>query len=151
RLLRLRALGLPRESIAASRSRVECRRGFRGRGFVQTPLLPRASRRLVAVLACFGILLSAAHAQAEHRYLEIVCRDAVTGALLSGVELTTRNGIVHVSDANGVIAFYEPGLMGRSVFFRIAKPGYTYAPSGFPTPGGLLPTVEGLRLDLRLL
>jgi hypothetical protein len=48
------------------------------------------------------------------------------------VRLTTTNQIVLQSDQDGVAAFFEPGLMGRDVFFTPEREGYAHAadPSG---------------------
>src|SRR5262249_31410215 len=46
-------------------------------------------------------------------------------------------------DSNGVAAFREPGLMGRSVFFHVKSHGYEYAKDGFGFRGKALDLKEG--------
>ena len=70
--------------------------------------------------------------------------DAATGRGVPLVELETTNLIRLVTDSNGVVAFYEPGLMGQKVYFYIKSHGYEYPKDGFGyrgkafaiTPGG---------------
>ena len=53
------------------------------------------------------------------------------------------SGARYYTDSNGLIAFYEPGLMGRKVFFAVASPGYEFAPDGFGIRGAVLETKPG--------
>lgn len=94
--------------------------------------------------------LIARSARAQEAYFLIEVRDADTGAPVPCVELTTTHGIVHASDRNGAVAFYEPGLMGRWVFFSVAREGYSFPPDGFGFAGKSLFTAEGgaARLDV---
>ena len=43
------------------------------------------------------------------------------------VELTTTQQIVLTTDRDGVAAFWEPGLMGHSVFFQPTRKGWEFA------------------------
>ncbi len=47
------------------------------------------------------------------------------------VELRTVNQIRYYTDSNGIVAFDEPGLMNRKVFFSIASHGYEVDKDGF--------------------
>jgi hypothetical protein len=78
-----------------------------------------------------------------HRFFEITVVDAETNAPLPGARLTTINSIVLVSDANGSIAFYEPGMMGREAFFYVERPGYEVPQDGFGYRGKRLVPIEG--------
>ena len=70
--------------------------------------------------------------------------DAATGRGVPLVELRTVNGLRFVTDSAGRIAFDEPGLMGRKVFFHLRSPGYEVAPDGFGYRGVALdPEVGG--------
>jgi hypothetical protein len=57
--------------------------------------------------------------------------------------LRTVNDICYYSDSNGVVAFYEPGLMERDVFFHIGSHGYEFPVDGFGYSGKSLRTVPG--------
>ncbi len=63
-----------------------------------------------------------------HDYFQIHVVDEETGRGIPMVSLTTNNHIRYVTDSNGLIAFYEPGLMGQSVFININGQGYEYPP-----------------------
>ncbi len=55
-----------------------------------------------------------------HRHFAIHVVDADTGAPLAGARLVATHRLVLVSDRNGAIAFYEPGLMDTDVWFEPA-------------------------------
>jgi hypothetical protein len=40
------------------------------------------------------------------------------------VQLTALNAVRYYTDSNGLIAFYEPHLMDRNVFFEVRSHGY---------------------------
>src|SRR5579884_4144178 len=46
------------------------------------------------------------------RYFAIEVVDAQTGRGVPMVELKTTSSAVYYTDSNGLVAFYEPGLMG---------------------------------------
>ena len=52
--------------------------------------------------------------------------DADTGRGVPLVELRTVHGVRYYTDSNGVVAFREPGLMGRTVFFHVRSHGYEF-------------------------
>ena len=51
------------------------------------------------------------------------------------VELETVNGLRFVTDNAGRVAFHEPGLMGREVFFTVRSHGYEAKKDGFGFAG----------------
>ncbi|MBK8094124.1 MAG: hypothetical protein IPK32_19715 [Verrucomicrobiaceae bacterium] len=61
--------------------------------------------------------------------------DEQTGRGVPLITLTTTNHITHTSDSAGWIAFDEPGLMEREVFFKVSGPGYAAAKDGFGIAG----------------
>ena len=61
-----------------------------------------------------------------------------TGRGVPLVELRTVNGLRYVTDSNGIVAFDEPGLMGRSVFFHVNSHGYEFPKDGFGFRGKAL-------------
>ncbi len=69
-------------------------------------------------------------------YAEIRVLDAATGRGVPLVELETVNGLTFVTDNAGRVAFHEPGLMGREVFFTVRSHGYEAKKDGFGFAGG---------------
>src|SRR5262249_11173137 len=61
--------------------------------------------------------------------------DAATGRGVPLVELETVNRIKFVTDNAGRVAFNEPGLMGREVFFTVRSHGYEMKKDGFGYTG----------------
>ena len=78
--------------------------------------------------------LNHAHASAAD-YAEIRVLDAATGRGVPLVELETVNGLLFVTDNAGRVAFHEPGLMGREVFFTVRSHGYEVKKDGFGFAG----------------
>jgi hypothetical protein len=68
-------------------------------------------------------------------YAEIRVVDADTGVGVPLVELVTVNHLRFVTDNAGRIAFHEPGLMDREVFFTVRSHGYEMKKDGFGFPG----------------
>jgi len=77
------------------------------------------------------------------QYFAITVVDCETGRGVPLVELRTVNGIRHVTDSNGVVAFHEPGLMDRDVFFHVTSHGYEFPKDGFGFRGKSLRVVPG--------
>jgi len=86
------------------------------------------------LLAC----LAAEPSPGSGDYFRISVVDAETGRGVPLVELTTTNQICYVTDSNGVVAFNEPGLMGRKVFFHVTSHGYEFPKDGFGFRGKAL-------------
>jgi hypothetical protein len=88
-------------------------------------------------------------------YFKIRVVDAATGRPVPLVELRTVHQQTHLTDSNGLIAFDEPGLMGREVFFHVKSHGYEVPKDGFgyrgvalhPRAGGSA-TVKITRLNI---
>jgi hypothetical protein len=57
-------------------------------------------------------------------YAEIRVVDGATGRGVPLAELETVNHLRFVTDNAGRVAFNEPGLMGREVFFTVRSHGY---------------------------
>lgn len=85
-----------------------------------------------------------------HRHFLIRTVDAEDDSPLAGVTLRTVNHITLVSDEEGRAAFYEPGLMGKDVYFFAERPGYKAEQDGFGFAGKVLRTFEGGRGTIRL-
>jgi len=80
--------------------------------------------------------------------IEVV--DAATGRGVPLVELTTTGGLRYVTDSAGWVAFDEPGLLGRRVWFGVHSAGYAAARDGFGYEGVALDTTPGGRARVEL-
>ncbi|CAG0982689.1 hypothetical protein PHYC_01854 [Phycisphaerales bacterium] len=77
--------------------------------------------------------------------------DSISGRGVPLVELTTVNGIVHVTDSAGVVAFDEPGLAHEDVFFTIRSHGYAYPIDGFGMAGTKVHVTPGGKTTLKII
>lgn len=82
-------------------------------------------------------------AQESNKYFKIRLIDQSTGRGIPLVELRTTNNLSFYTDNNGIIAFYEPGLMNQEVYFHIRSHGYEYPKDGFEYRGKSLKTIPG--------
>jgi hypothetical protein len=79
-------------------------------------------------------------------YFQIRIVDEQTGRGVPLVELQTTNHISYWTDSNGIVAWNEPGLIGRTVYFSIRSPGYKTFPGG----GKALKVERGGRAELKI-
>ena len=79
----------------------------------------------------------------EHGYFTIKVVDANTGRGVPMVELRTVNEVCYYTDNNGIVAFYEPGLMDKNVYFNVKSHGYEYPKDGFGYRGKAIHIKEG--------
>ena len=100
------------------------------------------------LVTCF--LVGSALAQAGEKYFQITVVDDQTGRGVPLVELTTTNSIRCYTDSNGIVAFHEPGLMNRKVFFTVKSHGYEFPKDGFGIAGRALETTEGGSATLKI-
>jgi len=77
------------------------------------------------------------------KYFKIQVVDQQTGQGVPLVELRTTNNIRYFTDSNGIVVFYEPGLMEREVFFFVESHGYEFPKDGFGFRGIRLKTIRG--------
>lgn len=68
-------------------------------------------------------------------WAEIRVTDAATGRGIPLVELESVNSIRYVTDNMGRVAFNEPGLLGRELFFTVRSHGYEMKKDGFGFAG----------------
>jgi hypothetical protein len=101
------------------------------------------ARRSLAPPVVLWIILLCSHASAATDYFKIQVVDDQTGRGVPLIELRTVNNISHCTDSAGVIAFHEPGLMEREVFFHVQGHGYTYPKDFFGNRGVRLTPVAG--------
>jgi hypothetical protein len=87
--------------------------------------------------------LFAATGKPTSEYFTIQVVDRQTGRGVPLVELRTTNSIRLFTDSNGIIAFREPGLMDREVFFFVESHGYEVSKDGFGYRGVRLKTTPG--------
>jgi hypothetical protein len=76
-------------------------------------------------------------------YFTIQVSDRQTGRGVPLVELRTTNSIRLFTDSNGIVAFREPGLVDREVFFFVESHGYEIPKDGFGYHGVRLKTTPG--------
>jgi len=60
------------------------------------------------------------------QYFKIQVVDRQTGRGVPLVQLRTTSNLRQYTDSNGIIAFHEPGLMDREVFFFVESHGYAF-------------------------
>ncbi len=104
-------------------------------------------RRLLLVLSCLPVLLGAA----PEEYFGIHVIDESTGRGVPLVTLKTTNYIALTTDSAGWIAFNEPGLMNRAVYFSVECPGYSLPKDGFGFVGVRLTPVAGKSVEVKVL
>ena len=98
-------------------------------------------------LVCFLVAAGLARA-GEPFAIEVV--DSKTGRGVPLVELRTVNDIRLVTDSRGIVAFDEPGLMGKKVFFQASSHGYEVPKDGFGFQQQERPTRGGRRAGMRI-
>lgn len=76
--------------------------------------------------------------------------DEATGRGVPLVELRTVHQVRYVTDSAGYVAFLEPGLMDRPVFFSVSSHGYEFPKDGFGQAGKTLHTKPGGSAELRV-
>src|SRR5262245_19082113 len=101
----------------------------------------RMAMTLIMVLAALQQVAAQEDVRAPYFGIRVV--DERTGRGVPLIELKTVNGITLVTDSAGWIAFHEPGLMDRQVFFAVSGPGYEHAKDGFGIRGVRLMTRPG--------
>jgi len=79
----------------------------------------------------------------SNNYFKIQVVDRQTGRGVPLVELRTTNNTRYFTDSNGIVAYYEPGLMDREVFFFVESHGYEFPKDGFGMHGTTLKTSPG--------
>jgi hypothetical protein len=106
------------------------------------------------VLFQLALILGTAPARAEipapRDYFVIRVLDDQTGRGVPLVELKTVSDTLYYTDSNGLVAYYEPGLMGREVFFRVKSHGYEYPADGYGNQGLKLVAAPGKTAVVKL-
>lgn len=105
-----------------------------------------SSLGVTIVSAAFFVLTGRGAAQPA----EIRVVDELTGRGVPLVELSTVDHIRFITDNAGRVAFNEPGLMGRPVFFHINSHGYEFPKDGFGYRGKAITPQAGGTVTLKL-
>ena len=84
------------------------------------------------------------------RFFTITAVDDATGRGVPLVEISLINGLCDYTDSNGIVAFFEPALMDRDVFFQIRSHGYRFHTLVHGRPGVVLKPVSGEHTVLSL-
>jgi len=110
-------------------------------------------RSILAILVIGGVAgffsLPTGAVGAEN-YFVIQVVDKATGRGVPLVELRTVNSIRYFTDSNGIVAFYEPGLMDTDVFFFVESHGYEFTKDGFGFNGIRLKTTPGANAVIKI-
>ncbi len=103
-----------------------------------------------AIIAAAITLLAGSGLAADEAYFTIQVVDRQTGRGVPLVELKTTNHLRYYTDSQGIVAFLEPGLMDREVYFHIQSHGYEYPKDGFGYRGVRLNTAPGTTATIRI-
>jgi len=102
-------------------------------------------------LLCIASMLPLAAFSAPEDYFGIRVVDETTGRGVPLITLKTTNNITLITDSAGWIAFNEPGLMNRVVYFSVEGPGYALPKDGFGFAGVRLTPVAGKTAEVKVL
>lgn len=83
-------------------------------------------------------------------YCELRVVDEASGEGVPLVELTTVNSLRFVTDNAGRVAFNEPGLMDREIYFAITSHGYEAAADGFGYRGVRIVPQAGDTIEIKV-
>jgi hypothetical protein len=101
-------------------------------------------KQLLAVVPWLASLVCRADpAPRPNEYFAIQVVDEQTGRGVPMVELETTSSLCYDTDSNGLIAFYEPGLMNRNVWFSVSSQGYEFPTNAYGARGVKLETRPG--------
>ncbi len=103
---------------------------------------------IAVVLLCSTAVGQSVPERGKYFAIQVVDQDTGRGVPL--VELTTTNRTTYYTDSNGLIAFYEPGLMGQDVHFLVKSHGYEYPKDAFGYAGLTLKVTEGGSAEIRI-
>ncbi|HWY87548.1 MAG TPA: hypothetical protein VNX28_12520 [Gemmataceae bacterium] len=98
---------------------------------------------LVAPLLLAAVLRASPSEPGPGHYFAVHVVDEETGRGVPLVELQTTNRVSYYTDSNGLVAFNEPGLMDKKVWFSVAAHGYEFPADGFGSRGAALDIKPG--------
>src|SRR6266446_8002832 len=105
---------------------------------------------LVLVLSVLEVCRAAAANSEPSRYFAIQVIDEQTGRGVPMVEIQTTSSVRYYTDSNGLVAFHEPGLMNKKVWFGVSAHGYEFPADGFGSRGASLQTKSGGSAQLKI-
>ncbi|MBX3450962.1 MAG: hypothetical protein KF777_15455 [Planctomycetaceae bacterium] len=116
------------------------------------PFHGRRIDRMVLLLAAQTLIAACAVAAPPEgsSWAEIRVIDEVTGRGVPLVELETVNHLRFVTDNAGRIAFLEPGLMDREIYFSVKSHGYEREKDGFGFAGARITPRAGTVSEIRV-
>src|SRR5271156_4974710 len=94
----------------------------------------------VTLVVLAGLIGASLAVSQSGEYFTIRIVDEQTGRGVPLVELKTTNETTYYTDSNGIVAFYEPGLMDEVVYFNIRSDGCEF-PEDFLGIRGTAPHV----------
>lgn len=103
----------------------------------------RSRRHLLVLLLTPLVCYAAAPPSQPGCFFAIHVVDEETGRGVPMVELQTTSSVRYYTDSNGLVAFYEPGLMNKKVWFGVSAHGYEFRADGFGMHGVTLETKPG--------
>jgi len=109
---------------------------------------PTGSPALLSPVLAALLLAPAAPPNAP--WAELRVTDAATGRGVPLVELISVDGVRHVTDSAGRVAFQEPDLMGREVYFSVRGHGYGVKKDGFGFAGAKVTPQAGRVSEIKL-
>ena len=80
--------------------------------------------------------------------IQIIDQDTKRGLPLA--KLKSTDNTEYWTDNHGWIAFLEPGMMGKDIYFSIESPGYEYPKDGFEFQGVKLKADPGARVQIAM-
>ena len=101
------------------------------------------------LFAVFSFVALAGRAEPRD-YFAIQVVDEQTGRGVPMVELKTTSCLVYETDSAGYVAFYEPGLMNRTVWFNVSSHGYEFPKDAFGAQGVKLNTRPGATARIKI-
>jgi hypothetical protein len=104
----------------------------------------------VALLVAPGLSRAEGAPPEPSGYFGIQVVDEQTGRGVPMVELKTTSNLCYYTDSGGWIAFFEPGLMNRKVWFGVASHGYEFPRDGFGITGVALNTTPGATAQIKI-
>lgn len=117
--------------------------------------LPQLIFFFIIVLTFSSVHTSCAAGGAEYdslknSFFRIQVIDEQTGRGVPLVTLTTTNNLSFITDSNGIVALYEPGLMNQKVFFTVSSHGYEFPKDGFGFSGTAVDVKPGSTVTLKI-
>ena len=113
------------------------------------------SMTILLVLICSCSVISSVqqpitNKDSLRKYFKIQVLDRQTGRGVPLIELRTTTNIRYFTDSHGIVAFYEPGLMDREVFFFVESHGYEFPKDGFDMRGKRLKISPGASAVIKI-